>query len=97
MKHLKEEFDKLTFKEFLIYLLAIVTMIAGLVLLFLGLLTPPEGEIHESVLMAYGLICTFVATLLGVSLHYSNQLSKFKEEIGKMVAGLAVDHPKETP
>ena len=33
MKHLKQEFDKLTFKEVIIYILAIVVMIAGLSLL----------------------------------------------------------------
>ena len=41
MKHLKQEFDKLTFKEVIIYILAIVVMITGLSLLFIGLFIPP--------------------------------------------------------
>ncbi len=81
MKHLKEEFDKLTFKEVIIYTLAVVVMFSGLTMLFIGLFIEPEGEIHGSVLSAFGLICVFVASLLGISLHYSNELSKFKNDV----------------
>lgn len=81
MRHLKQEFDKLTFKEALVYLLAFMAMIVGIVLLFLGLYLPPKGEIHNSVLSAFGIICVFSASLLGISLHYANQLAEFKNEI----------------
>ncbi len=81
MKHLKQEFDKLTFKEVVIYVIAIITMSAGLALLFIGIFIPPEGEIHQSVLTAYGLISIFVASLLGISIHYANELEKFKANI----------------
>lgn len=88
MKHLKAEFDKLTFKEVLIYLLAIITMIAGIVLLFLGLYIPPEGEIHESILTAFGIICVFSASLLGISIHYENELDKFKTTVAGKIESL---------
>nr|DAF27316.1 MAG TPA: TMEM238 protein family protein [Caudoviricetes sp.] len=81
MKHLKQEFDKLTFKEVIIYSLAVVTMLSGLTLLFAGLFIPPEGEIHGSVLTAFGSVCIFVASLLGISLHYANELDKFKNDV----------------
>lgn len=81
MKHLKQEFDKLTFKEVIIFVLAVVTMLSGLALLFIGLYIPPEGEIHGSVLTAFGSICIFVASLLGISLHYANELDKFKSNV----------------
>lgn len=81
MKHLKQEFDKLTFKEVIIYTLAVVTMLAGMTLLFIGLFIPPEGEIHGSVLTAFGSVCIFVASLLGISLHYANELDKFKNDV----------------
>ena len=81
MKHLKQEFDKLTFKEVINYTLAVVTMLAGLTLLFIGLFIPPEGEIHGSVLTAFGSVCIFVASLLGISLHYANELDKFKNDV----------------
>ena len=81
MRHLKEEFEKLTFKDMLIYILVVITMGSGLSLLFIGLYIPPEGEIHQSVLTAFGLISIFVASLLGISLHYGNELEKLKTEI----------------
>lgn len=85
MKHLKQEFDKLTFKEVVVYALAIITMLSGLTLLFMGLFIPPEGEIHGSVLTAFGSICIFVASLLGISLHYANELDKFKNSVQKQL------------
>lgn len=88
MKHLKQEFDKLTFKEVIIYTLAVVTMLAGLALLFIGLYIPPEGEIHGSVLTAFGSICIFVASLLGISLHYANELDKFKNTVQEQLDGI---------
>lgn len=88
MRHLKEEFDKLTFKEVLIYVLAVVTMAAGLSLLFIGMYIPPEGEIHQSVLTAYGLISIFVASLLGITLHYDNELEKLKSNIQERLDAL---------
>lgn len=81
MKHLKEEFDKLSFKEVLMFAIAIVSIVAGFVLLFMGMCIPPEGEIHDSVLTAFGIICMFVGTLLGVSMHYSTELNKFKTQV----------------
>ena len=88
MKHLKQEFDKLTFKEVIIHMLAVVSMLAGLSLLFTGLFIPPKGEIHGSVLTAFGSICIFVASLLGISLHYENQLDKFKSTVQEQLNGL---------
>ena len=81
MKHLKEEFDKLTFKEVIIYILAVVTMFSGLTLLFIGLFIEPQGEIHGAVLTAFGSSCSFVASLLGISLHYASELDKFKNSV----------------
>lgn len=81
MTHLSNEFNKLSIKDMLIYILAVVSMLAGLTLLFLGLYIPPEGVIHTSVLSAFGVICIFVAALLGISLHFGNELDKIKANI----------------
>lgn len=89
MKHLKQEFDKLTFKEVIVFILAVITMIAGLTMLFLGMFIAPQGEIHGSVLTAFGTICLFVASLLGISIHYANELTKFKSQAMGMVQNLA--------
>lgn len=88
MRHLKQEFDKLTFKEVIIYVMAVVTMLSGLTLLFISLFIPPEGEIHGSVLTAFGSVCIFVASLLGISIHYANELAKFKNDVREQLDGL---------
>lgn len=86
MKHLKSEFDKLTFKEILTYGLAVCSAVASVVGIFLSLYIPPVGEIHASVLTYFGISCGFVAALLGISIHYSNELSKFKRSVGEEIA-----------
>lgn len=85
MKHLKQEFDKLTFKEALVFAIAALSLIAAFVLLFLGMLIPPKGEIHDSVLTGFGIVLLFVGSLLGVSMHYSNELAKLKDQAFAMI------------
>lgn len=94
MKHLKQEFDKLTFKEALVFGLAIVCSAAGWTLLFLGMYLPPAGQIHESVLTAFGLDLVFVGSLLGISMHYANEAKKFKDSITQYVAETVGDRQK---
>ena len=50
--------------------LAVVICLAGIVLLFIALYAPPKGEIHTSILVAYGESLTFVGSLLGIDYHY---------------------------
>ena len=54
--------------------IAVVMVTAGLVLLFCGFFADPHGEIHNSVLVAFGECCTFAGSLIGVDYHY-----RFKE------------------
>lgn len=54
-------------------ILATGLVIAGLVLLFAGFSLPPEGEIHSSVLVAFGETCTFAGALFGVDYKYKNK------------------------
>ena len=81
MRHLKEEFDKLTLKEIIIFLLAIGCQVAAIVAIFIGMLIEPRGEIHASVLTYFGITCSFSGALLGISAHYSNELTKFKTSV----------------
>ena len=50
--------------------LGVVIAIAGVALLFWGLLTPPGGRIDSSVLIAFGEILTFAGSLIGIDYHY---------------------------
>ena len=58
-------------KESLIQLLiAAVVSLAGIALLFVGTLLAPQGEIHETVLVAFGEIATFAGSIIGIDYHY---------------------------
>lgn len=49
---------------------ALLLVVAGLVLLFLGFYAVPIGEISASVLTAYGETATFAGSLLGIDYTY---------------------------
>lgn len=86
MKHLKQEFDKLTFKDVLLYSIGLITLIASFVLLFMGMLIPPEGEIHDSVLTAFGLSLFFVASIYGITLYMVDSIATFKRNVMALLA-----------
>ena len=50
--------------------LGVLLVLSGLTLIFVGLFIQPKGEIHNSVLIAYGEISTFAGALIGVDYHY---------------------------
>lgn len=50
--------------------IATLLCVAGIVMLFLGIVIPPEGEIHSSVLVAFGEVSTFSGALFGVDYRY---------------------------
>lgn len=49
---------------------ACLMCVAGLVLIFSGFWVNPEGEIHDSVLVAFGEVATFAGALFGVDYSY---------------------------
>lgn len=67
---------KLTLQFVFAWVLAVI----GLILIFLGFFVDPMGEIHPSVLTAFGEILTFSGAILGIDYRY-----KFKtDELDKM-------------
>lgn len=53
--------------------IATLLVTAGLILLYLGFWLPPEGEIHSSVLVAFGETSTFAGALFGVDYQYRSR------------------------
>ena len=54
--------------------LGVIIALAGVVLLFWGMITPPGGHIDSSVLIGFGEVATCSGSLIGVDYHY-----KFRE------------------
>ena len=74
-------------------LIAAVISLAGIALLFVGTLLAPQGEIHETILVAFGEIATFAGSIIGIDYRY-----KMKDERGKMkdLNTNENDHPHPT-
>lgn len=62
-------------------ILAVILVFAGLTLLFFGFFAPPQGDISNSVLVAYGEVSTFGGSLLGVDYHYKYKVYKIDADI----------------
>ena len=56
---------------------AVFLTIAGVVMLFCGFWVVPVGEIHNSVLVAYGEISTFAGALFGVDYSYKVRFKRY--------------------
>lgn len=64
--------------------MAILLVLSGIVLIFSGFWIAPAGEIHNSVLVAFGEVSTFAGALFGVDYSYKlkidNRNLKTKED-----------------
>lgn len=56
--------------------IAVIVFLVGIGLLIAGFILPPPGEIHDSVLIAFGEACTFSGSLIGIDYKY-----RFKEYV----------------
>ena len=54
-------------------IIAAALSLAGIALLFVGTLLAPQGEIHESVLVAFGEIATFAGSIIGIDYRYKTK------------------------
>ena len=70
-------------KDHLQLLIAALLALAGIALLFVGTLLAPQGEIHESVLVAFGEVATFAGSIIGIDYKYRNSKWEFINSTGK--------------
>ena len=54
-------------------IVAAILALGGLVLLFCGIYIEPLGQIHESLLVAFGEVMTFSGSLMGIDYHYKQK------------------------
>ena len=54
-------------------IVAAILAIGGLVLLFCGTYIDPAGQIHETLLVAFGEVMTFAGSLMGIDYHYKTK------------------------
>ena len=54
-------------------IVAAVLSTGGIILLFCGVFIDPEGQIHESLLVAFGEVATFAGALMGIDYVYKHK------------------------
>ena len=59
---------------------AAILAIIGMVLLFCGLYIDPQGEIRETVLVAYGEVLTFSGSLMGIDYRYKRKTTETNDQ-----------------
>lgn len=61
-------------------MMAVLLCVAGLLLIFMSFWLEPEGEIHQSVLVAFGELSTFAGALFGVDYSYKIKQHECKDK-----------------
>jgi len=54
-------------------IIAAIVVLGGMILLHVGIQIDPRGEIHETVLVAFGEAATFAGSILGIDYHYKSR------------------------
>lgn len=70
-------------KDWIIFGCGIITLLAGIVLTFIGVYAPPMGEISGSVLAALGEFLSFSGAALGIGSYTSLQIHKIDRKMNK--------------
>ena len=74
---------KIDVKEAIIFGCGIVTLLAGIVLTFIGIYAPPIGEISGSVLASLGEFLSFSGASLGIGSYTALQIHKIDKRMIK--------------
>ncbi len=70
-------------KDWIIFGCGIITLLAGIVLTFIGIYAPPMGEISGSVLAALGEFLSFSGAALGIGSYTALQIKKIDRKMNK--------------
>ena len=54
-------------------IVAALLAIGGMILLYCGAYIDPAGQIHESILVAFGEVATFAGSIMGIDYHYKHK------------------------
>jgi hypothetical protein len=82
---MENEWMKLGIKDKLAYIFACLALTFGFGITLAGFLVPPLGEVDDSVLWILGQTLIYSGSLVGITVHYQNELGKFKKDIEKLI------------
>ena len=61
-------------------IIAAALTLAGIGLLYLGTLLAPQGEIHETILVAFGEVATFAGAIIGIDYRYKRKTTETNDK-----------------
>lgn len=76
-----KNWGELSYRDKVAYTVTIGAFIIGVALSITGMVLPPVGEVHPTVITLVGLFLSFAGALLGISHHFENELGKFKASV----------------
>ena len=76
-----KNWSELSYRDKVAYTVTIGAFIIGVALSITGMVLPPVGEVHPTVITLVGLFLSFAGALLGISHHFENELGKFKASV----------------
>ena len=76
-----KNWSELSYRDKVAYSVTIGAFIIGVALSITGMVLPPVGEVHPTVITLVGLFLSFAGALLGISHHFENELGKFKASV----------------
>lgn len=90
--------DTITPRDKVQFAIAGGLMVVGCVMLLIGLFIEPQGQIHSSLLIAFGEVGTLAASVLGIDAIYTNKLQKIVSGMKNMNNDInelsSIDAPK---
>ncbi|MDE7355356.1 MAG: hypothetical protein K2N21_01095 [Rikenellaceae bacterium] len=95
MKHLKQEFDRLPFRDTVLYALTVVCLLAAVTVIFIAVFTAPKGEIHSSVLTYFGISLGFTGSVFGISAHADAQIERIRADAARAVRSVPTPPSKK--
>ena len=76
-------------KEIAAHVCAGLLLLFGMIMVVCGFITPPSGEVHDSILWIFGQTLVFSGAVLGISLHVDNSIksieSKLEEKMNQRI------------
>ena len=54
-----------------------------MIMVVCGFITPPSGEVHDSILWIFGQTLVFSGAVLGISLHVDNSIKSIEAKLEK--------------
>lgn len=70
-------------KEIAAHIAAGLLLFFGMIMVVCGFITPPSGEVHDSILWIFGQTLVFSGAVLGISLHVDNSIKSIEAKLEK--------------